>query len=264
MRKFLTMIVALMVAITACISMVGCNDGKMGDGGNGGGSLTRAELAMVYKSLAVGTWDKLGLDNPKEETSGAMLMSTTLPDNRVETSNPGEIMNIKMNVALMANVAYMIGDLYANDNFNLTNGLAYFDASSTMEEQSHSHAFKIETYLDLDADKLYFEGVINTDGMEQYSYLVADFDFDTNTLKSFRFCCSVMGNYVDMGLSEDNKFLFYSPATLTDEFIVAMDAAKSAFDAKTASLAKLSGSFDAEVQAYMDAVMKLQEDIFGV
>ena len=178
--------------------------------GNDGGSLTRAELAVVYKSLAVGTWDKLGVDNPKEETAGAMLMSTALPDNRVETSNPGEIMNIKMNVALMANVAYMIGDLYANDNFNLTNGLAYFDASSTMEGQSHEHAFKIETYLDLDADKLYFEGIINTDDMDQYSYLVADFDFDTNTLKSFRFCCSVVGNYVDMGLSEDNKFLFYS------------------------------------------------------
>ena len=174
------------------------------------------------------------------------------------------IMNIKMNAALMASVAYMIGDLYANENFNLTNNLVYFDATSTMEGQSHSHAFKIETYLDLDADKLYFEGVINTDGMDQYSYLVADFDFDTNTLKSFRFCCSVMGNYVDMGLSEDNKFLFYSPAESTDEFAVAMDSAKSAFDAKTASLEKLSGSFNAEVQAYMDAVMKLQGEILGI
>ena len=43
-----------------------------------------------------------------------------------------------------------------------------------------------------------------------------------------------------------------------------MDSAKSAFDAKTASLEKLSGSFNAEVQAYMDAVMKLQGEILGI
>lgn len=264
MRKFWAILVALTIAIIACISMVGCSDGETGDGGNGGGDLTRAELAVVYKTFAVSAWDKLGLDNPKEETSGAMLMSATLPDNRVETSNDGEIMNIKMNAALMANVAYMIGDLYANDNFNLTNNLVYFDATSTMEGQSHSHAFKIETYLDLDADKLYFEGVINTDGMDQYSYLVADFDFDTNTLKSFRFCCSVVGNYVDMGLSESNEFLFYSPTEQTDEFVIAMNAAKSAFEVKAASLTKLSGSFDAEVQSYIDAIMKLQGEILGI
>ncbi|MBQ9734585.1 MAG: hypothetical protein IJV95_01880, partial [Clostridia bacterium] len=207
MKKILILLTALMLAVIACFSMVGCSDGDNGDGGNGGGDLTRAELAVVYKSVAVGTWDKLGLDNPKEEQpTGAMLMSTTLPDNRVETTDDMAIKNIKMNAALMASVAYMIGDLYANENFNLTNNLAHFDASSTMEGTPHSHVFKIETYLDLNADKLYFEGIINTDGMDQYSYLVADYDFDTNTLKSFRFCCNVMDSYIDMGLSESNEF----------------------------------------------------------
>jgi len=222
-------------------------------------SLTKEELSELYEKVALETWESLGVDNPI--TSMALLANVV--DKKTETTSEGAIDNIKINANSMAGLIYMVSLLYANENFETTNNIAKFDADITMGGQSFSQSYILETSLDKKNNKVYLEALVTVMGSVQYSNVEVDYDFSTNTLKAYRFFTNVdvIGQYVDMGLTTDGKYMWYDTNSETDEFAVAVEAEKSALTAAANEVTKLTTNFGDEIQIYMDVIQNIMENI---
>lgn len=222
-------------------------------------SLTKEELSELYEEVALETWESLGVDNPI--TSMALLANVV--DKKTETTSEGAIDNIKINANSMAGLIYMVSLLYANENFETTNNIAKFDADITMGGQSFSQSYILETSLDKKNNKVYLEALVTVMGSVQYSNIEVDYDFSTNTLKAYRFFTNVdvIGQYVDMGLTTDGKYMWYDTNSETDEFAVAVEAEKSALTAAANEVTKLTTNFGGEIQVYMDVIQNIMENI---
>jgi len=222
-------------------------------------SLTKEELSELYEKVALETWESLGVDNPI--TSMALLANVV--DKKTETTSEGAIDNIKINANSMAGLIYMVSLLYANENFETTNNIAKFDADITMGGQSFSQSYILETSLDKKNNKVYLEALVTVMGSVQYSNVEVDYDFSTNTQKAYRFFTNVdvIGQYVDMGLTTDGKYMWYDTNSETDEFAVAVEAEKSALTAAANEVTKLTTNFGDEIQIYMDVIQNIMENI---
>ena len=220
--------------------------------------LTKAELSALYKEVALETWESLGVSDPTVTTASL----ANVVDKKTETTDEGQIENIKVNANSMAGIVYMVSLLYANENFNTTNNIAVFDAEITMGSQSFTQSYVLETSIDKDNNKLYLEAMMTVNGATQYSNLVMDYNFSTKTLVSYRFFTNVdvMGTYVDMALTSDNKYMWYEATSSTDEFAVAVEAEKTALTNASSGVTKLTTMFSSEIQAYMDVLQKAMEE----
>ena len=103
-------------------------------------------------------------------------------------------------------------------------------------------------YIDMDNNKVYLQAAITTMGMVQYSSVEADYDFDKEELKAYRFYSNVMTSFVDMALTEDNKYMWYETSTESDDVASAITAKKQEFLNRSAEISKLESSFDEEIQ----------------
>ena len=158
---------------------------------------------------------------------------------------------------------YMVSLLYANDNFETTNNVAKFDVDIVIESQTYSQSYVLETSLDKKNNKVYLEALVTVMGSVQYSNLEVDYDFKTKTLKSYRFVTNVdvIGQYVDMGLTADGKYMWYDTTNATDEFAVAVEAEKTALTIASNNVTKLTTKFSSEIQVYMDVIQKVMTEM---
>ncbi len=270
MKKFLT--VLLIIVMTACCFLVGCTPTNDGDGGNGGGSngggssgagITRQEEAAIYREIAKQVLSRVGIDlESTAQPAVASGYSVTIPDKKTETTDESAIHNIKFNAKDSIGITYLLSMLYSNENYVVVNGLAVFDVTYTILNHTQTGIFpetvsstlRIKSNLDTENDKVYFEAYVTfSANPDTFSYTIAEFgfDFDTSTVSYCRDVMAWESEYVDMMLTEDGRYLWYEP-TETDEFTMAVDQAKTAFLAECDTLTKLSHSFDAEMQAYVD------------
>ena len=222
--------------------------------------LTKAELSELYKEVALETWESLGVDDPTVSTTALLA---NIVDKKSETTDQNSIDNIKGNANSMAGLIYMVSLLYANDNFETTNNIAKFDADIVIESQSFAQSYVLETSLDKENNKLYLEALVTVMGSVQYSNLEVDYDFDAKTLKSYRFVTNVdvIGQYVDMGLTEDGKYMWYDTTSASDEFAVAVEAEKAALTTASDDVTKLTTKFSNEIQVYMDVIQKVMTEM---
>ncbi|MBO5884278.1 MAG: hypothetical protein J6Q51_00610 [Clostridia bacterium] len=223
---------------------------------------TAQELSATYKNIAISLWDSIGVDDPTVPQTQAVLMSVSFPNITDETSDAGKISNIKMNANTSAGLFYMISLLYQNPNFVLTNDVAHFDATCTIttpqESITNDYTFKMSTILDKENNKVILELTSFVSGMTQYSYMEINYNFENNTLLSYKFYSMIveLNTIVGMSLTEEDKYLYNEPNSLTDPFAVAIIECKDAFVAKTENVQKLTGSFNSEMQAYFDVLNK--------
>ena len=221
-------------------------------------TLSNAELSVVYKEVALSAWDKIGISDP---TVSVNALSSSIPDKKTETNDAGSIANIISNGNSMAGMIYMISLLYSNEAFVTTDDIAIFDATVTIMGQTVTQNYVLETYIDMDNDKVYLQAVVTTMGTAQYSGVEVDYDFDEETLKSYRFYSTILTSAVDMSLTEDNKYMWYETEDLTDDFAVAVLTKKQEFLARAAEVTKLDETFDDEMQAYMTVLEKTINDL---
>lgn len=247
-NKILCLIMALFIFAPCVMMLSACTP-------NEEPPLTNVELAAIYKDIADSTWEKMDIQNPTTS-----LMSA-IPDFKTETSDADQVENIKLNANGMAGLLYMLGLLYENENFITTNNIAVFDANISIMQTNTIQNYILSSSIDKSLNKLYLEAVITTMGNKQYSNLEADYNFETKELISFRFCSSI-GEFafVDMALTEDNKYMWYETDSASDEYAVSLLAKRDNFEASAVNIEKLSVFFDNEVQVYMDI---LENEING-
>ena len=223
--------------------------------------MTNAELAEVYKDIAVEAWAKIGIADPTASSQPA-LMSVVVPDKKQETTDEGAIDNIKINANSMAGMVYMLSLLYTNDNFVTTDGIAKFDANITMGGMPFAQAYILKTDVDVENDKVYIETMITVEGNGQYSLVEVDYDFDTETLKAFRYAGAMtFGEYVDMALTADGKNMWFTTSDSTDDFAVAMVTKMNAFTTASEQVTKLTANFDTEVQTYFTVLQSVIDQL---
>ena len=244
-NKFINFILVLALIIPCMFGVVACNQNPPDE------PMTNAELSTTYKEVAVGTWESIGVSNP---TAQQVSLAAPVPDKKVETTITAEINNIKMNTNSFAGLIYMIGLLYGNENFQPTNGIAKFNVQVTVGSQLIDQDYIIKPSVDKVNNKVYLEACVEVDSGIQYNYVEIDYDFAAKEVKSFRYYTSVMGTYIDMSLTEDGKYKFYSTSDATDDFAAALIAKKAEFENATQNIQALTTNFSAEIQIYMNVV----------
>ena len=222
--------------------------------------LSREELATLYQEVALETWDSFGYGDP---TIAPVSLLANVVDKKGETTDEGQIDNIKVNANSMAGLIYMVSLLYANENFIISNDIAVFDASILMGQDTFDQSYVLKTSIDKKNNKVYLEALVEVMGSKQYSNVVINYDFENKELVSFRFFTNVdvIGTYVDMGLTEDDKYMWYETSVATDEFAVAVESVKASLVDKASDVDKLTTKFDSEIQAYMNI---LQNAMLGL
>lgn len=276
MKKFLSFLLIICTVITFAFTLVACGEEKGGDGtGEGAGEessavMTRQELSVVYKEIAVGVWEKVGIDDPtiEAEAQNASLLRAKIIDKKAEVPDEQKLKNIKGNAGSMASVIYLLSELYANENFVTVEQTAKFKATASIMEQTFNYDFTIKAQIENNNDKLYLELITKTSNQsgqpmgEQYSNLVIDYDFDTKTVKGFRFS-SANGDsfFVDMALTTDNKYTWYETMDKTDNFAVELFSAKTALENAAATIETIATPFNAEYQRYTAALEKIMINV---
>lgn len=244
MKKILNKIFAAFLIITTVTTLSACGNKK-------NQKLTNIDLAIIYKEVAISTWEKIGVNDP---TVAVSALSVSIPDKKEETTDEHQITNILSNSNTMAGMIYMISLLYENENFVTTNNIAVFDVNVNIFGTTYTQNYILSTFIDTNNDKVYLEAAITTMGMVQYSNVEVDYDFDEKEVKSYRFYSNVITSYVDMSLSEDNKYLWYETEDATDEFAIAVTNKKQTFLESASEVEKLEANFDQIMQTYMDVV----------
>lgn len=255
MKKLLKSLMAIALVFSSLFLATACKCDKDDEQ-----SLTKAELSELYKEVALETWESLGINDPTVSTTALLA---NIVDKKSETTDQTSINNIKNNANSMAGLIYMVSLLYANDNFETTNNVAKFDADIVIESQSFAQSYVLETSLDKKNNKVYLEALVTVMGSVQYSNLEVDYDFATKTLKSYRFVTNVdvIGQYVDMGLTAEGKYMWYDTTSTTDEFAVAVEAEKNSLTTASNDVTKLTTKFSSEIQVYMDAIQKAMAEM---
>ncbi len=254
MKKLFSLFLVIVMALSCSILFVACKPDDSDDG-DGGEELTRAEIATTYKEVAQSAWQTIGYDNVVSPS----LMSSVVPDKKVETSDSHEIANIKSNAKSAIGVIYMIGLLYENDAFVLTNGAAKFNASVMLFGTPMGYKFTLKTSLDVNNDKVYLESLSEVSGIptsQMYCYAEIDYDFDTKEVKGFNFISDQGGSAVDMALTTDGRYMWYETVDATDTFAVAVQAQKAQLASRTESNETLSVDFGAECQVYFNILQE--------
>lgn len=256
-KKFLSFILAVCFVIPVAFTLTACGD-KPPE------TMTNAEMAATYKDVAKSTWSEIGVSDPTIDTSAAPLSNSVIPDKKQETSNASDLLQIKMNANNMASVLYLIGSLYENSNFALTNGVAKFDASVSIGQMQMSYALTLKPELDVENNKVYLEAyIVVNQTNEQYIMVEANYDFENETLLSFRIYTLSGGMYVDIEMTADNKNKFYATIDSNDTFSVAVNQEFESFKDEVENITKLTLSFDTEFQNYMTLLNKVITELMG-
>lgn len=268
MKKLLAILLSVCFCVVGAFTLTACNNTPPTDppanppSGPSAGEMTNAELSAAYKQVAVSTWESLGIDDPTTTTSPVL---TTLPDKKVEIDmNTGEGLNIKLNANGMAGFLYMLGLLYENPAFTLTNGIVKFGATVTAGNGTTEQDYTLTSSIDTQTGKVELELIVDISAQgsnpaqSQYSFVEIDYNFTTNTLNSFRFAiCNDMGMgtmFIDMALTTDEKFMWFNTTDATDSFAVAISADKDAFVTSAQAVTPLTTDFSTEVQSYFNVI----------
>lgn len=242
--------------------------GDSGNGGNGGGGdqLTQAELSTLYANAAISAYEKTGITDPNAQT--ASLTSLIIPDNTTPATDANAIKNVQLNIGAMPAVLKMVSDLYANDNFIITDDVVNFTVNVELPSgpsgtETFQQEYSLLNTVDVANGKIYLEAAVTVNGMTQYNYGDIDFDFTTNEIISFRYLAHMgdMGQYGDIKVDAQNNMYMNDPANASSDFIEALDSLKAAFDEKVAVGQNLSADFSAEVQTYMDTTMAISSSL---
>lgn len=270
-KKILSLLMVLCLILPCGILLTGCGKDKES-------KMSNEEKASAYKEVATKTWSKIGITNPL-----ANLASYTSADNsnddKIEVTisdNNDNSLQFKITANNMATVLYLVGSLYENDNFKLTDGVVKFNATATVGETQRNYNFTLKPKLNIEKNKVYLEAYIAVDETSiQYVKVDADYDFDKSELKAFTVdYYTYVNNIIDGQTSSDEIF---TRVTLSDEgkaeiqqskdstksFAQNITTNKNAFVDATKDVKKLEVNFNATIQAYFSLTTRLMQLIGG-
>jgi len=260
MKKLVLILLSLMMVASCCF--VACSPD------NGDGGMTRQEQANLYSELSSQMLDKMDIAVPESHSGGNSPFNVVIPDVMQETQDEGAIHNIKFNAIDTAGITMLLGSLFENENFVLTNGIARFSVTYTDNAFGQvTQNLNLKPIIDKNNNKIYFEAMVEQptiNNQRGYTYAVFTYNFTTSTLIDCRFTMATYStqagyvpSYVDLMLTAEEKYMWYEPEEgAVDEFTQAVDASKEEFDAECAQVQALSADFSPEMQAYLDWLVK--------
>ena len=139
--------------------------------------MTKEEISAAYKTVASEAYKKLGFDpNPSEATANksevAAMSIKSLPEIGQEETVAASH-GLAFAVSLVA-IADMVGDLYANPEFTVTDKVVTFSVAGA--------TISLLPVLDVENNRVYIECISNVAGGTSYLVLDFSFNFSSKTL----------------------------------------------------------------------------------
>ncbi len=241
MKKFLFLLTSILMAF--CCVATACSPADDGD-------MTNQEIAEVYRVAAVQTLQKIGVNAP--ETGGNKPFAVSFPNSMTEANSDYQIKQIKLNAKDSAGIMYLLSLLYNDAGYKTVNGIARFDVTYTLDSQTVTQHMNIKSILDKENNKLYFESMVYTPQFNADGYTYADitYDFDLGYVIDCRFIMEYAGEYRDMKLTAEGKYLWYETEEM-DAFATAVKNEKDSFIAECNTLTKLTTDFGPHMMEYL-------------
>lgn len=256
MKKLVSLLLAVCMCLTLGIMLTACGE-KPDEGSK---EMTREEISVVYKTVANEAYKKLGFKAESSEAATnkskvAAMSIKTLPEiGEEDTVDASHGMGFAVSFVAIAD---MVGDLYANPGFTVTDKVVTFVVAGVQ--------ISLLPVLDVENNRVYIEFMSVTDVT---SFLVLDFSFNfsSKTLEAMTLGLFLGDNeevkpnfYVRM---KNNKFYWISAigGETTDEYEATGNELYVAFNARKQDEITLTADFNAEYTAYMQTIQKGYSD----
>lgn len=260
-KKILSLIMVLCLVLPCGILLTACGKDKES-------KMSNEEKASAYKDVATKTWSKIGVTNPL-----AGLASYTSADNsdedKIEVTINGidnNSLQFKITANNMATVLYLVGSLYENSGFKLTDGIVKFTATATVGGESRSYDFTLKPKLNIEKNKVYLEAytVVGENSIE-YNKIDADYDFDKSELKAFtvdsytytKVDTQVSEVWTRVTLTSEGKAELQYTEDSTKTFSQEITTNKTNFVNAAKDIKKLDVNFNATIQTYFNLTLNI-------
>lgn len=248
LKRFLIAIVAIVVFATCSVCFVACdNNDNNNNNSNNNQTLTREELSAAFKDSASAAFELLGYDNSKTKKA-LMSASYNIPVVGEELDESGtDIKHLKANAISCVALVNMVGDLYANENFPITEKAVNFN----VDYMTRTANFTILPKVNKDENIVEMEIIFDVAGTVMYYYFQLNYDFESQELSSFSIHIVIVGtpsdNYQCQRMSDGKFYMSTSPS---QEYINAIASIKTDFFAKKETGISLEADFQTEFDAY--------------
>ncbi len=259
MRKISFLILTLLLAVS--LGLTGCIKTS---------NITMQEASAIYKQAAKSGWELLGYNDPTEITEAQIANATTMSAKNINEQFPDFTDEIDDKSTILGNLARtnlyvnLIGDLYANENFVLSNKIVTFSVNATFGSDS---VLEIEismcAKIDKPNDTIYIEIAYLPVGSDRYNFFIINmgYDFDKQLSTDFRAIYYEPG-YVfnDQKYTADGK-CYISMSDSLSSYQESLDNYVNDFIARKESGIFLTAKFNEEFQKVSDLATKLNTKI---
>lgn len=254
-NKILISVLSIVVFATCTVCFVACDNHNEG---NDQITLTREELSAAFKDSANAAFTLLGFDNSNTKNVAKSMTSYNLPvvGDKVDESGT-DIKHLKANAISSVALINMIGDLYANKNFVVTNKAVSFEVNYN----NNTAKLTILPKVDKIENKVEMEISLELSGSLMYYCFELDYDFETEILSSFSihivFPGDISDGYQCQRMDGDE---FYMTTNPPQNYVDALAGIKNEFLAKKQDAVNLTANFQTEFDAYMAISQKAFTD----
>lgn len=169
MKKLVSFLLAVCLCLSFGLTLTACG----GSHDETAGEMTREEISATYKTVASEAYKKLGFDpNPSEAAANKSEVAAMSIKRNVSLPEVGQEETVAASHGLgfavsFVAIADMVGDLYANPEFTVTDKIVTFDVAGV--------PMSVLPVLDRENNRVYIEFMSMSNGT---SFLVLDFSFN--------------------------------------------------------------------------------------
>ena len=253
MKKLVSFLLAVCLCLSFGLTLTACGENH----DETAEEMTREEISAAYKTVASEAFKKLDFEAKSSEAAAnksevAAMSIKSLPEiGQEETVAASHGLGFAVSFVAIAD---MVGDLYANPEFTVTDKVVTFDVAGV--------AISLLPVLDVENNRVYIEFMSISESAISFLVLDFSFNFSSKTLDAMTLGL-FMGNaeevkpnfYVRM---TDNKFYWLGTlgGETTDEYETTGNELYAAFNVKKQDEVALTADFGAEYAAYMQTVQK--------
>ena len=280
-KKIFGFILAICLMIPSILALTACTRSSSS-------SISKAELATTYKSVAKQSWEQLGAGDPTTEASSQSLTSKKISLMSINKKNfPNEMtvqtgenaVGVKGVAATMMAYIYMIGEYYENENFVVSDKVVSFNMDGLIlpnEQTTYSACLSLLPKVDKSKNKVTVEMFLSSNTMynnlynqvKGYYYFDIDYNFKTNQMIAFYSLCvqnniTVQNNdyeeYIEMSLDKDGKC--WGNVKMSNDFKNACNQSLTNFESEISQGETLTGNFSAEFNRYGDRANRAYQNV---
>lgn len=246
-KKILGFVLAVSLTVVGAFALTGCS---------GGNEMSREQLSSSFKEVSSAAYSKLGFEKEQSSTVASLF---SIPEVGSEVDINGmDAKFLKANAIACVALVDMVGDLYANEDFVVTDNAVTFTISNNNKDAN----LTILPKLDKVANKAELQMVLDMSS-DSYAYYYFDmnYDFEAKTLNSFtiHIVLSFSGkdSYQCQRMVGDKFYMTDNPEK---EYVDAVAEIKTDYITKKQAAVVLTASFQKEFDVYTAVSQKAMAD----